>query len=84
VEIGQNTFISHKAYIDSHKNSKIRIGSNCFITRNVIILNHTDTHMGGPLGLYEKYGAGRISLDVNIGNNVSLVLVLSYFGRINW
>jgi len=68
--IGENTFISHKAYIDKHSNASIKIGNNCYITRNVIILNHTDTHMGGPLGLWKEFGSQRISKDVTIGDNV--------------
>ena len=70
VIIGNGTFISPKAYIDCHKGSRVIIGSNCYITRNVIILNHTDTCRGGPEGIWEQKGAGRISKDVIIGNNV--------------
>ncbi len=68
--IGKNTFISSNAYIDKHSGSNISIGNNCYITRNVVILNHTDTHRGGPLGIWEQFGSKRISLDVKIGNNV--------------
>lgn len=70
VEIGKNTFISLKAHVDHHKGAKVTIGDNCFITRNVVILNHTDTGLGGPCHLYVAYGGGRISKDVTIGNNV--------------
>lgn len=70
IRIGSNTFISHKAYIDSHKGAKVIIGSNCFITRNVIILNHTDTGLGGPKSLYVPYGGDRVLADVEIGDNV--------------
>lgn len=70
VIIGKNTFISPKAYIDCHPGSKIIIGSNCYITRNVVILNHTDTYRGGPLGIWEDKGAHRVNKDVVIGDNV--------------
>lgn len=70
ISIGENTFISPKAYIDHHKGSNVIIGSNCYITRNVVILNHTDTCRGGPKGIWLEKGGGRISKDVIIGNNV--------------
>jgi len=70
VVIGVDTFISSKAYIDRHKGSRIIIGSNCYITRNVVILNHTDTYRGGPKGIWIKKGTSRISKDVIIGDNV--------------
>ena len=70
VQIGNNVYISPKAYIDSHSGSKVVIGSNVYITRNVVILNHTDTHKGGPLNLWVKYGGERISKDVIIEDNV--------------
>ena len=70
VIIGENTFISRKVFIDTHPGASVTIGNNCFITRDTIILNHTDTHIGGPLGLYRKYGSDRISKNVVIGHNV--------------
>lgn len=70
ISIGRNTFISHKAYIDAHKGAKVIIGENCFITRNVIILNHSDIGLGGPLERFKEYGGKRILGDVIIGDNV--------------
>lgn len=70
IKIGHSTFISPKAYIDAHKGAKVIIGENCYITRNVIILNHTDTKRGGPLGIWESKGGKRLYGDVIIGNNV--------------
>lgn len=70
VVIGNHTFISPKAYIDAHKGAKVNIGNNCYITRNVVILNHTDTYRGDPEGLWLFKGGGRVLKDVNIGNNV--------------
>jgi maltose O-acetyltransferase len=70
VIIGEHTFISPKAYIDAHKGSKVVIGKNCFITRNVVILNHSDTKRGGPLNIWKDIGGERIFGDVIIGNNV--------------
>lgn len=70
VVIGENVYISPKAYIDSHSGSRISIGNNVYITRNVVILNHTDTHKGGPLNLWTKYGGERICKDVIIEDNV--------------
>lgn len=70
IKIGENVYISPKAYIDSHKGSSVRIGNNVYITRNVVILNHTDTHKGGPLNLWTIYGGERICKDVIIENNV--------------
>ncbi len=69
-EIGNNTYISPKAFIDSHKPGRVSIGENCYITRNVVILCHTDTKRGGPLGKWEKQGGKRVFGDVRIGNNV--------------
>lgn len=70
VEIGKDTFISPKAYIDKHPGSQIKIGENCYITRNVVILNHTDTCRGGPKGIWLDKGGCRVLKDVIIGNNV--------------
>lgn len=70
VEIGRSTYISPKAFIDTHKGSRIIIGHNCYITRHVIILNHSDVLIGGPERKWEKYGGERIQKDVIIGNNV--------------
>ncbi len=74
VSIGRNTFISPQAYIDSHKPGKIVIGNNCFITRNVIILNHTDTKRGGPMDIWKDIGGKREFGDVIIGNNVFIAV----------
>ena len=70
VSIGQSTYVCAKAYIDTHKPGKVTIGSNCYITRNVVILNHTDTRRGGPLGIWEKDIGKREFSDVSIGDNV--------------
>ena len=70
-QIGSNTYIAPNAYLDvSHKPGKIIIGDNCFITRNVIILSHTDTRIGGPLKIWEKDGGKRTYGTTKIGNNV--------------
>ncbi len=70
IKIGKYTYVSPKAYLDTHKPGKIVIGENCYITGNVIILTHSDTRRGGPLGIWEKEGGKRIHGDVIIGNNV--------------
>jgi acetyltransferase-like isoleucine patch superfamily enzyme len=70
VVIGPNTFISPKAYIDAHKGSSVTIGENCYITRNVVILNHTDTYRGGPKGIWIEKGGERVLKNVTIGSNV--------------
>lgn len=70
IQIGENVYISPKAYIDSHKGSKVKIGNNVYITRNVVILNHSDTHKGGPMNLWVEFGGRRICKDVTIGDNV--------------
>lgn len=69
-KIGKNTYISPQAYIDTHKPGKVVIGENCFITRNVVILCHSDTKLGGPLRIWEQKGGKRIYGDVIIGDNV--------------
>ena len=74
VSIGKNTYISPKAYLDSHKPAKIIIGENCYITRNVIILNHTDTRKGGPMSIWENIGGKREFADVVIGDNVFIAV----------
>ena len=70
IRIGKKTYIAPTAYIDSHKNAKVVIGTNCYITRNVIILNHSDTICGGPLNIWREIGGKRIFGDVKIGDNV--------------
>lgn len=70
-EIGYNTYIAPNVYLDvSHKPGKIIIGSNCNITRNVVVLSHTDTKLGGPLKIWEKEGGERSFGETKIGNNV--------------
>jgi maltose O-acetyltransferase len=66
VRIGKNTYISPKAYIDHHKSFSVEIGDNCYITRDCIILDHTQEKQGGPLKLWGEIEYGR----VKIGNNV--------------
>jgi maltose O-acetyltransferase len=68
--IGQGTYISPKAYIDTHGGSRVVIGINCYVTRQVIILNHSDVLLGGPQRKWQAFGAYRISKDVVIGDNV--------------
>lgn len=68
--IGPSTYISPRAYIDTHRPGKVTIGRNCYITRNVVILCHTDTRCGGSLRIWEKDGGKREFSDVSIGNNV--------------
>jgi acetyltransferase-like isoleucine patch superfamily enzyme len=70
VRIGRSTYISPKAYLDTHKPGRIVVGENCYITRNVVILCHTDTKRGGPRGLWAEAGGAREYGDVVIGNNV--------------
>lgn len=69
--IGKNTFIGPNVYLDvNHKPGKIKIGENCYITRNCSILVHSDAFMGGPLAIYEKYGGKRVFGDIVIKDNV--------------
>lgn len=66
IKIGKNTYISPKAYLDRHKKHSIEIGDNCYITRDCIILDHTQEKQGGPLKLWGENEFGK----VKIGNNV--------------
>jgi len=66
IRIGKNTYISPKAYIDHHKSFSVEIGDNCYITRDCIILDHTQEKQGGPLKLWGEIEYGK----VKIGNNV--------------
>ena len=66
IRIGKNTYISPKAYIDHHKSFSVEIGNNCYITRDCIILDHTQEKQGGPLKLWGEIEYGK----VKIGNNV--------------
>ncbi len=69
--IGENTYIAPNVYLDvSHKPGKIKIGSNCNITRNVVVLSHTDTRLGGPRKIWEEYGGERTFGETIIGDNV--------------
>jgi len=70
VKIGRDTYISPTAYIDLGKPNLIEIGSNCYITRDVMILSHTDTKKGGPLCIWKDIGGTREYGSVKIGNNV--------------
>ena len=66
VVIGKDCFISPKAFIDISKSGLIEIGENCMITRDCIILCHSDEKKGGIRKLFgeREYGT------VKIGNNV--------------
>ena len=68
--IGEGTYISPKAYIDMHPPGKVKIGKNCFIARNAMLLCHTSVTKGGPEGVWIKYGGKMEFFDVEIGNNV--------------
>jgi len=70
IVIGEGTYISPRAYIDTHPPGRVVIGKNCYITRNVVILCHTDSRRGGPLGIWAERGGERDSGDVHIGDNV--------------
>lgn len=64
--IGEDVYISPKAYLDKNLNGFIHIGDNCFVTRDVIILTHTQAKQGGPRGLWGEIEKGKVT----IGNNV--------------
>lgn len=66
IKIGSNTYISPTTYLDHHKKNMIEIGDNCYITRDCIILDHTQDKQGGPLKLWGTIEYGK----VKIGNNV--------------
>jgi len=66
IKIGKNTYISPKAYLDHPRKNSIEIGNNCYITRDCIILDHTQEKQGGPLKLWGDVEYGK----VKIGNNV--------------
>jgi len=68
--VGKHTYISPTAYVDTHKPGRVIIGDNCYITRNVVILCHTDTKRGGPLGIWNEGKEKRVFGTVRIGNNV--------------
>jgi maltose O-acetyltransferase len=69
-QIDNSTYISPQAYIDTHKPGKVIIGRNCYITRNVVILCHSDTKRGGPLGIWNEGQEKRMVGNVRIGDNV--------------
>lgn len=66
IRIGKYTYISPKAYIDKSGKNLIEIGENCYITRNCIILCHTQEYQGGTLKLWGSSEIGK----VKVGNNV--------------
>ncbi|WP_440956439.1 acyltransferase [Methanosarcina sp. Mfa9] len=66
INIGKYTYISPKVYIDKSEKNLIEIGENCYITRDCIILCHTQAYQGGPLKLWGSNERGK----VKIGNNV--------------
>lgn len=70
-EIGDSTYLAPNVYLDvSHPPGKISIGKNCNITRNVIILSHTDTRLGGPERIWENLGGERSFGHTIIEDNV--------------
>jgi len=69
--IGRDTYLGPNFFLDvNHKPGKIVIGNNCFITRNCIILAHTDAMMGGPNAIWQDKGGKRVVGDVIIEDNV--------------
>lgn len=67
IKIGEDCFISPQAYFDRAKPNMIEIGDNCMITRNCMILCHTDAFMGGR----RKIWTGKREFKrVKVGNNV--------------
>lgn len=66
IKIGKYTYVSPKAYIDKSGNNLIEIGSNCFITRNCIILCHTQAYQGGPLALWGSNQLGKVKIGSNV------------------
>jgi maltose O-acetyltransferase len=66
IKVGKYTYISPKAYIDKAGKHLIEIGENCYITRDCIILCHSQEYQGGPLKLWGQNEFGT----VKIGNNV--------------
>ena len=72
-DIGEDTFISRHAHLDSsafHATDgriRVEIGKNCYITRGCKIMTHSRAKMGGPLGIW----TGKVEYaSVKIGNNV--------------
>ena len=70
IVIGEATYISPGAFLDTHKPGRIVIGRNCYVTRNVVVLCHTDTRKGGPQSAWAALGGAREFGDVTIGDNV--------------
>ena len=65
--IGNDTFISKYAHLDTSKKGYLMIGNNCYITRDCKILVHSRAKMGGPRGIW----TGKVEFKkVKIGNNV--------------
>lgn len=69
--IGNGTYLGPNVFLDvNHKPGRIIIGENCYITRNCILLAHTDALMGGPKGIWVEQGGKREFGNVEIGDNV--------------
>jgi len=66
IKIGNDTYISPKAYLDKNAKGMLSIGNNCFITRDTIILVHSQAKQGGPRALWGKNEFAKVT----IGNNV--------------
>lgn len=66
--IGEGTWVSYKAYIDSHNPEKINIGENCFISKNVSGNNNTDVKWGGPENISKDSVGKRGFKDIMVGD----------------
>tara|TARA_B100000683_G_C12358658_1_gene502136 strand:- start:466 stop:873 length:408 start_codon:yes stop_codon:yes gene_type:complete len=70
-DIHASSYLGPNVYIDvNHPPGKIKIGKNCYITRNSSLLAHSDAFMGGPQAKFVKFGGIREFGDIVIEDNV--------------
>lgn len=75
IKIGEKVFISPKAFIDRSKPNMITIGDNCMITRDCMILCHSDAKQGGLMKLWGKREYGKVKIGKNVFLGVNTVVM---------
>jgi len=74
-KIGNDVYISPKAYLDKNVKGHVIIGDNCFITRDVIILTHSQAKQGGPRALWGEIETGKVIIGENVFVGVKTVIM---------
>jgi acetyltransferase-like isoleucine patch superfamily enzyme len=74
VKIGKDTFISHRAKIDTTYRGCVTIGDNCYITNGAVILAH-DHSVYRRIPFSEDNGRGKVILEKNVFVGVNAIIL---------